>query len=212
MADNTTWIEFVDQEDWGLVLVEPARLAEEWKENFMICANCCFVFHTSISLLLTSVFCGLLTRYINGTVGRIDRCIFGLTKRHTFWKGISAEGAVMHHVWIHWIYQQLLDWKMLETRQLFRTCSLLIFKRYLKISCYVGFPWSVIHIMQMLLSMFYRKFFQRFNVFLGKNVFGVPLSVNLQRIGHPLPKPILCAISYLRRTGIIQYTMYRYYS
>lgn len=46
-------------------------------------------------------------------------------------------------------------------------------------------------------------------IFLGKNVFGVPLSVNVQRTGYALPKPILCAISYLRRTGSL--ILIRYY-
>lgn len=36
---------------------------------------------------------------------------------------------------------------------------------------------------------------------LGKNVFGVPFSVNVQRSGHSLPKTILSAINHLRQSG-----------
>lgn len=37
--------------------------------------------------------------------------------------------------------------------------------------------------------------------FSDRNVFGVPLSVVLQRTGQPLPRSILFAINYLQRTG-----------
>jgi hypothetical protein len=44
------------------------------------------------------------------------------------------------------------------------------------------------------------------NVLLSdKKVFGVPMSVVLQRSGQPLPKSILFAMNYLQRTGIINY-------
>ena len=35
--------------------------------------------------------------------------------------------------------------------------------------------------------------------------------MNVQRTGHALPKPILCAISYLRRTGSLIPVRYYYY-
>ncbi|XP_020905172.1 rho GTPase-activating protein 7 isoform X2 [Exaiptasia diaphana] len=42
-----------------------------------------------------------------------------------------------------------------------------------------------------------------------KKVFGVPMSVILQRSGQPLPKPILIAMNYLQRTGFSSVGIFR---
>ncbi|XP_032223242.2 rho GTPase-activating protein 7 isoform X3 [Nematostella vectensis] len=55
------------------------------------------------------------------------------------------------------------------------------------------------------------RFLKKFKTpdYRDKKVFGVPMSVVLQRSGQPLPRPILCAINYLQRTCVESVGIFR---
>ncbi|XP_046852869.1 rho GTPase-activating protein 7-like isoform X2 [Xenia sp. Carnegie-2017] len=62
-----------------------------------------------------------------------------------------------------------------------------------------GLGWSVPRIFKKMITPDYK----------GKNVFGVPFSVNVQRSGYSLPKTILCAIHHLRQTALQSVGLFR---
>ena len=51
--------------------------------------------------------------------------------------------------------------------------------------------------------------FLNFFFFSDKNIFGVPLSVTVQRTGEALPQPILAALHYLRQSSLDQVGLFR---
>ncbi|XP_028401518.1 rho GTPase-activating protein 7-like isoform X5 [Dendronephthya gigantea] len=62
-----------------------------------------------------------------------------------------------------------------------------------------GIGWSVPRIFKKIISPDYK----------GKNVFGVPFLVNVQRTGHSLPKTILSAINHLRQSALQSVGLFR---